>query len=148
MSILKTILESAHEHLDTHKILFLFNEPFKIYGSLYFTTFSMKPICHTFASFGTTLVKSIESIFLSFYKDILKKKTLYGPFLSMVFNCLKARPTSWRQITKFPLSHPGPFKSDWLLNFFLFLTNSHCKIVWITSATDYFPKLVWSYQNY
>ena len=36
------------------KLSFIFNEPLKRYGLLYFTTFTVKPICHTFASFGPT----------------------------------------------------------------------------------------------
>ena len=34
---------------------FNFNEQLKSYASLYFTTFSMRLLCHTFASFGTTM---------------------------------------------------------------------------------------------
>ena len=47
------MIESSHEHVDTYKISFLFNEPLKIYSLLYFTTFSMKTISRAFASFGT-----------------------------------------------------------------------------------------------
>ena len=76
-------------------------------------------ICHTFASFGTIEAKLIEPIFQSFYID--------------------------RLLYKISLPHPRPFKSDRLLNFYLFLTNFHCHIFWTTNATDYFPKLVWRY---
>ena len=79
--MIKTIIESSHEHLDTYKISFLFNKPLKSYGSLYFATFSMKSICHTFASFGTTLAKLTELIFQSFCKDII----LSAQFL-VIFN--------------------------------------------------------------
>ena len=50
----KTLTASSHEHLNTYKIPFLFNEPLKSHVSLYFTTFFMKSIYHTFASFETT----------------------------------------------------------------------------------------------
>ena len=82
--------------MDTYKTSFLFNKPFKSYGLLYFTTFSTKSICHTFASFGNTLAKLIELIFQSFCEDIL--------------------------LSKISLSQPAFLKSDWLLNFELFLT--------------------------
>ena len=83
-------IESSHEHLVPTK--FLFKEPLKSYGSLYFTAFSLKPVCHTFVSFGTTQTKLIESIFQSFFKDILLSKI--------------SLPTSW------------PFKNgELILNF-------------------------------
>ena len=82
--------------MDTYKTSFLFNKPFKSYGLLYFTTFSTKSICHTFASFGNTLAKLTELIFQSFCKDIL--------------------------LSKISLPQPAFSKSVWLLNFELFLT--------------------------
>ena len=65
--MIKTIIESSHERMDTYKISYLFKMPLKSYGSFYFTTFSMITICHTFVSFGTTQAKLIETIFQSFY---------------------------------------------------------------------------------
>ena len=53
INLIKIIIESYHEHVDTYKVSFLFNKPLKNYGSLYFTIFSMKLIYHTLASFGT-----------------------------------------------------------------------------------------------
>ena len=41
--------ESSHEHLVPTNYI-----PIQSYGLLYFTTFSTKPRCHTFASFGNT----------------------------------------------------------------------------------------------
>ena len=39
----------------------------------------MKSKCHTFASFGTIQVKLIESIFQSFYKDIVLQNFIATP---------------------------------------------------------------------
>ena len=71
----------------------------------------MKPICHTFVSFGPTSAKLFEPIFQSLYKDILT--------------------------SKFSLPHPWPFKSEGLFTFSLFLTNFHCNIFWTTSAEEF-----------
>ena len=67
-------MESSHKHLDIYKSLFLFDEPLKSYGSLYFTTFPMKSICHAIASFGTPKTKLTEPVFKRFYKDVLLSK--------------------------------------------------------------------------
>ena len=74
INLIKTIIESSYEHVDTYKISFLFSKPLKSCGSLYFTTFSMTPIYHTFASFGTIKARLSEPIFQSFHKDILISK--------------------------------------------------------------------------
>ena len=34
IKVIKSIIESSQKHLDTHEILFLFNEPLKSYGLL------------------------------------------------------------------------------------------------------------------
>ena len=67
-------MKSSHKHLDIYKSSFLFDESLKSYGSLYFTTFLMKSICHTIASFGTPQTKLIEPVFQRFYKDVLLSK--------------------------------------------------------------------------
>ena len=55
LSIWLRLSKKAHMNVrDTYKISFLFNEQLKSYSSLYFTAFSSKSLCHTFASLGTT----------------------------------------------------------------------------------------------
>ena len=69
--------------------------------------------------------------------DIKKKKQLYGPFLWMGFNCLKATATSRREFTFY---HPGQgyFVEEISINaFFLPFTNAQYFI-------QYSVKLVWS----
>ena len=68
--MLETITESSHKHLDTFKVSFVFKKLLKRYGLLYFTTFSMKSICHTFASFGNTQAK----LMIPFSKAFIKVK--------------------------------------------------------------------------
>ena len=70
--MIKAIIESSPEQLNTYKISFLFNEPLKSYRSLYLATFSVKSISHTFAKLVTTQAKLIELVFESIYKDFYK----------------------------------------------------------------------------
>ena len=56
--MIKTVTDSSFEHLVTYKILFLFNESLKSCSSLYFSTFSVKPICH-----GLGLSKAFITIY-------------------------------------------------------------------------------------
>ena len=122
INLIKTTIESSHEHLDIYKILFQLNEPLKNYGSLYFTTFSISSICHTFVNIGTTWLSWLKP----FSKAFLKKYYLQN-FIT----------TSWA------------LQKWWYAQVFrLFLTNFYCNIFWTTNATNYFPKLVWRYQNY
>ena len=81
LNLIKTIIESSHEHLDTCKPSF--NKPLKNYAPLYFTIFSMKSICYTFVT------KVIEIIFQKFSKDTLLSKI--------------SLPHSW------PFKSDGPF---------------------------------------
>ena len=53
INLIKVIIENFPKHVDSYKISFLFNKLLKTYGSLYFTTFSVKSIYNTFASFET-----------------------------------------------------------------------------------------------
>ena len=84
-------MESSHEHFDIYKSSFLINEPLKSYGSLYLTTFPVKSISHSIASFGKPQTKMIDHVFQRFYKDVL--------------------------LFKIVLPYPWPFKSDRMFNF-------------------------------
>ena len=72
--MIKTIIEGSQEHLCTYKISFLFNEPLKSNRSLYFATFSMKSISHTFSRFGTTHFPKFAWRYQNYYQ--LPKKSL------------------------------------------------------------------------
>ena len=71
--MIKNIIESSQEHLNTYKISFLFNGLIKSYGLFCFTTFSMESICHTFANFGTTKAINTAQKMKFFIKDFFSK---------------------------------------------------------------------------